>query len=158
MVWGQQDRFCDFRFRGRWCTTATTLHVTPPNPQNDGSIGLGDRQRRSPLTNLTPRRMESQQAWSVRRWGHFCDILFLSVTLGQVLVVHVTPKPLNDWSIGLSWGPAKGAARSPRRMESQQAWSGGGGITYVTSGFCRFTRLAPAATSGERFLRRASKR
>ena len=43
------------------------------------------------------------------------------------------------WSIGRSWGPAKGAARSPRRMESQPAWSGGGGTASVTSGFCRFT-------------------
>ena len=39
------------------------------------------------------------------------------------------------WSIGRSWGPAKGAARSPRRMESQPAWSGGGGTAFVTSGF-----------------------
>jgi hypothetical protein len=43
------------------------------------------------------------------------------------------------WSIGRSWGPAKGAARSPRRMDSQPAWSGGGGTASVTSGFCRFT-------------------
>ncbi len=36
MVWGQRGPFCDCWFWGRWCTT---LQMTPPNPQNDGSIG-----------------------------------------------------------------------------------------------------------------------
>ncbi len=35
-------------------------------------------------------------------------------------------------------GPAKGAAHSPGRMESQLAWSGGSGITTVTEDFGRF--------------------
>jgi hypothetical protein len=44
--------------------------------------------------------------------------------------------------IGWSWGPAKGAARSPRRMKSQPAWSGGGGTISATAGFCRSCDLA----------------
>ena len=78
-----------------------------------------------------PQRVKSQLAWFGARWapsatagfgaGGACD----------------PPNPQNDGSIGRSWGTAKGAARSPRCMESQLAWSGGGGTTSVTSGFCR---------------------
>jgi hypothetical protein len=81
------------------------------------------------------------------------------------MVVHVTPKTQNDRSIGRSRGPAKGAARSPRHMESQLAWSGGDGTTFATAWFCRFTeqlhtKLAPAAQLQiwSAILRRAGRR
>ena len=53
----------------------------------------------------------------------------------RVLFVTWAVPTQNDGSIERSWGHAKGAARSPRRMETQPAWSGGGGTTFVSSRF-----------------------
>ncbi len=120
----------------------------PPKRQVDRAV-LGDRQRCSPITKTYGK--SAGMLWG--RWDHFCDIRFLSVSLGQV--VHVTPQraqtpkrrvdravlgacqrcsPLTQTygkSAGMVWG---------RRDHLCYIW-----FLSVHIGF------APAATSGARF-------
>ncbi len=98
-------------------------------------VVLGACQRSSPLTQTRTYGESAGMVWGRR--DQFCDRQFwLVLWLGWYL-------PQNDGSMGRSWGPAKGAARSPRHMGSQPAWSGVGGSTSATAGFGQ--KLAPAA-------------
>ena len=72
---------------------------------------LGAGQRCSPL----PQTYGKSAGMIGGRGGHFCDIRFWSVRVALPLSAQ------NHGSIGRSSEPAKGAARSPRRMESQPA-------------------------------------
>ncbi len=113
----------------------TTLQVTPQTPKQrvDRAI-LGDSQRCSPLIQTYGK--SAGMVWG--RLDHFCDIWFLFVTLGQV--VHVTPqtpKRLVDQAVLGACQRCSPLTQTYVRSAGM-VWPGGGGTTYVTSGFCRF--------------------
>jgi hypothetical protein len=131
-----------------------TMHVTPRTPKRrvDRAV-LGDRKRCGPLTKTYGK--SAGMVWG--RWDHFCDIRFLSVTLRQV--VHVTPRTPKrrvDWAV-------LGACQRCSPLTKTYGKSAGM-VWGRRDHFCdiRFLsvhmRLAPAATFGARFLRRASRR
>ena len=86
--------------------------MTPETPKRrvDRAV-LGACQRFSPL----PQTYGKSAGMIGGRGDHFCDIRFWSVRATLALTAQ------NHGSIGRSSEPAKGAAYSPRRMESQPA-------------------------------------
>ena len=147
MVWGPLGPVCDCRFWGRWCTSLHDTARDPPQPPKrrvDRAV-LGDRQRCSPLNKTYGK--SAGMVWG--RWDHFCDIQFLSVTLGQVDVTPKTPKRRVDWAV------LKACQRcSPlTKTYGKSAGMVWGRRDHLCDIRCLSVhiRLAPAATSGARF-------